>query len=99
MKIRAAVLEEIGLASPYAASLPLKVQEVDLAGPGPGEVLVKMAVANRSSIIAAFLPSLNLRPCRGAPSSRSIAIYRSILPGSLAVPSSPGQVPSLIRAP
>lgn len=45
MKIRASVLEEMGLERPYAKSQPLKVQEVDLEGPGPGEVLVKMAVA------------------------------------------------------
>lgn len=45
MKIRAAVLEETGLERPYARSMPLKVQTVDLEGPGPGEVLVKMAVA------------------------------------------------------
>ncbi|PWE54796.1 alcohol dehydrogenase [Metarhizobium album] len=45
MKIRAAVLEEIGLERPYARTLPLKVQEVELEGPGPGEVLVKIAVA------------------------------------------------------
>jgi alcohol dehydrogenase len=45
MKIRAAVLEEMGLERPYAISKPLKIQEVELEGPGPGEVLVKMAVA------------------------------------------------------
>jgi alcohol dehydrogenase len=45
MKIRAAVLEAIGVERPYATTLPLKIQEVELEGPGPGEVLVKMAVA------------------------------------------------------
>lgn len=45
MKIRAAVLEEIGVERPFAKTLPLKIQEVDLEGPGPGEVLVKIAVA------------------------------------------------------
>lgn len=45
MKIRAAVLEEIGLERPYAKTLPLKVQEVELDGPGPGEVMVRIAVA------------------------------------------------------
>lgn len=45
MKIRAAVLEEIGIERPYARTLPLKIQEVELEGPGPGEVLVKIAVA------------------------------------------------------
>mgnify|MGYP003632635612 CR=1 FL=1 len=45
MKIRAAVLEEIGREGPYALSRPLKVQEIDLEGPGPGEVLIRMAAA------------------------------------------------------
>jgi len=45
MKIRAAVLEEIGREGPYAVSRPLRVQEVDLEGPGPGEVLIKMVAA------------------------------------------------------
>ena len=45
MKIRAAVLEEMGLEAPYARSRPLKVQDVDLDGPGPGEVLIKIAAA------------------------------------------------------
>lgn len=45
MKIRAAVLEDMGLERPYAASRPLKVQEVDLEGPGPGEVLIRIAAA------------------------------------------------------
>ena len=45
MKIRAAVLEQMGLPRPYADSLPLKVQEIELAGPGPGEVLIKIAAA------------------------------------------------------
>ncbi len=45
MKIRAAILEEMGRSPPYARSKPLVIDEVDLAGPGPGEVLVRMAAA------------------------------------------------------
>lgn len=45
MKIKAAVLSEMGVARPYASSLPLSIEEVELDGPGPGEVLVKMAAA------------------------------------------------------
>ena len=45
MKIRAAVLETMGLAPPYADSRPLKICEVDLAAPGPGEVLVRVRAA------------------------------------------------------
>jgi alcohol dehydrogenase len=45
MRIRAAVLEEMGRAPPYAASRPLTIAEVDLSPPGPGEVLVRIAAA------------------------------------------------------
>jgi len=45
MKIKAAVLEEIGRAGPYAETRPLRIQEVDLEGPGPGEVLIRMVAA------------------------------------------------------
>jgi len=45
MRVRAAVLEEMDRARPYALSRPLVVQEVDLEGPGPGEVLVRIAAA------------------------------------------------------
>jgi alcohol dehydrogenase len=45
MKIRAAILEEMGLPTPYAQSRPLRVQEVDLEGPGAGEVLIRIVAA------------------------------------------------------
>ncbi|AUC95562.1 alcohol dehydrogenase [Bradyrhizobium sp. SK17] len=45
MKIRAAVLETMGLQAPYAGSHPLKVQDVELDGPRQGEVLVRIAAA------------------------------------------------------
>lgn len=45
MKIRGAVLEEIGRARPYAKSMPIEVQELDLDPPGPGEILVRIEAA------------------------------------------------------
>lgn len=45
VKVRAAVLSEIGLKPPYAKSRPLSVETVELDPPGPGEVLVKIAAA------------------------------------------------------
>lgn len=45
MKIRAAVLEEIGREGPYAKTRPLTVGEIDLAPPQQGEVLVRVAAA------------------------------------------------------
>src|SRR5665213_3661215 len=45
MKIRAAVLEQSGLPVPYANSRPLRISEIVLSGPGPGEVLVRIEAA------------------------------------------------------
>jgi len=43
--MRAAILEQSGLPVPYTQSRPLKVREVELAGPGQGEVLVRIEAA------------------------------------------------------
>ena len=45
MKIRAAVLNEMGAPAPYAQSKPLRIEEVELDPPGPGEILVRIAAA------------------------------------------------------
>jgi Zn-dependent alcohol dehydrogenase len=45
MKIRAAVLHELGRPLPYAATQPLAIEELELEGPGAGEVLVRVEAA------------------------------------------------------
>src|SRR4029453_11547307 len=45
MKIRAAVLSQMGTPTPYAKTRPLAIEELDLAPPGHGEVLVKIGAA------------------------------------------------------
>jgi alcohol dehydrogenase len=45
MRIRAAMLRAMGAAPPYARSRPLDIVELDHAGPGRGEVLIRMAAA------------------------------------------------------
>jgi Zn-dependent alcohol dehydrogenase len=45
VKVRGAVLREMGLPAPYAASRPLEVAELELAPPGPGELLVRVGAA------------------------------------------------------
>ena len=45
MKMKAAVLEEIGRRGPYAETRPISICEVDLAGPRDREVLIKVAAA------------------------------------------------------
>lgn len=46
MKIKAAVLRQMGAAQPYAESRPLAIEEVELDPPGPGEVLVQVKAAS-----------------------------------------------------
>jgi alcohol dehydrogenase len=45
MKIKAAVLNKMGVAPPYAKSKPLAIEEVELDPPGHGEVLVRIGAA------------------------------------------------------
>ena len=45
MRVKAAVLNKIGLPPPYAQSRPLEVVELDLASPGRGEILVRVRAA------------------------------------------------------
>src|SRR5690606_211318 len=45
MKVRAALLREMGLAPPYAESRPLAVEEVELGAPGPDEIRVRVEAA------------------------------------------------------
>lgn len=45
MKIKGAVLEEIGRSKPYAESTPITISEVELDPPGPGEIMVRIEAA------------------------------------------------------
>jgi alcohol dehydrogenase len=45
MKIKAAVIRQMGLPQPYAQSKPLSIEEVELDQPGEREVLVKVEAA------------------------------------------------------
>lgn len=45
MRIRGAVLEEVGRPAPYAASAPITISELELDPPGPTELLVRIEAA------------------------------------------------------
>ncbi len=45
MKVKAAVLFEMGKPRPYRDTRPLEVLEVELEEPGPGEALVEVKAA------------------------------------------------------
>src|SRR5438094_661634 len=45
MQTKAAVLYSMELPTPYAESQPLKIEQIELRGPGAGEVLIEIAGA------------------------------------------------------
>lgn len=46
MKVKSAVLREMGAGTPYAESQPIKIETLELDSPGPGEVLVQIKAAS-----------------------------------------------------
>lgn len=62
MKVRSAVLRESGVSAPFATSLPLHIEEIDLAPPGPGEVLVKMIAAGLCHSDLSVITGVRPRP-------------------------------------
>jgi alcohol dehydrogenase len=45
MRVRGAILREMGLPAPYARSRPLEIVELELDPPGPGELLIRVGAA------------------------------------------------------
>ncbi|MGV0714426.1 alcohol dehydrogenase catalytic domain-containing protein [Mycolicibacterium sp. XJ662] len=62
MRIRGAVLEEIGRPRPYAESRPLSVGELDLAPPGEGELLVRIEAAGLCHSDLSVVDGSRVRP-------------------------------------
>lgn len=62
MKIRAAVLRRMGLEGPFADTKPLVISELELAPPGPGEVLVKMIAAGLCHSDLSVITGVRPRP-------------------------------------
>jgi len=62
MKIQAAVLRETTTVEPFATSRPLRIEELDLDAPGPGEVLVKMRAAGLCHSDLSVITGVRPRP-------------------------------------
>ena len=62
MRMKAAILFEQGRPRPYAASRPLVVEEVELDGPGPGEVLIEIAAAGLCHSDLSAIEGIRPRP-------------------------------------
>ena len=81
MKVRAAVLEAMGAAMPYAESRPLKVSEVELRDPGPGEVLVRMGAAGLCHSDLSVINGDRPRPTPMALGHEAAGVVEALGPG------------------
>ena len=81
MRIRAAVLEECGVPAPYAESRPLTVGEVDLDGPGPGELLVRIEAAGVCHSDLSVVDGSRPRPVPMALGHEAAGIVEQVGPG------------------
>ncbi|MHB8766855.1 MAG: zinc-dependent alcohol dehydrogenase family protein [Deferrisomatales bacterium] len=81
MKTRAAVLHQMGLPRPYAASRPIRVEEVDLAPPGPGEVLVRLAAAGVCHSDLSVVTGVRPRPLPMALGHEGAGVVEALGPG------------------
>jgi alcohol dehydrogenase len=62
MKIRAAVLHRLDAKPPFQESQPLKIEELTLDGPGPGEVLIRMRAAGLCHSDLSVITGVRPRP-------------------------------------
>jgi alcohol dehydrogenase len=81
MRIRAAVLHEMGAAQPYAKSKPLKIEELELAPPGDGEVLVKIKAAGLCHSDLSVITGNRPRPTPMALGHEASGIVEALGPG------------------
>ncbi|SDD47629.1 alcohol dehydrogenase catalytic domain-containing protein [Nocardioides lianchengensis] len=81
MRITGAVLEEIGLERPYAVSQPLKVRELELAEPGPGELLVRVEVAGLCHSDLSVVNGDRVRPVPMLLGHEAAGIVEAVGPG------------------
>jgi alcohol dehydrogenase len=81
MKIRAAVLNEMGAPTPYAQSKPLVIETIELDPPGPGEVLVKIAAAGLCHSDLSVMEGNRPRPMPMALGHEAAGIVEELGPG------------------
>jgi len=81
MKIRAAVLNEMGAALPYARSRPLRIEAVELEAPGQGEVLVRMGAAGLCHSDLSVINGDRPRPTPMALGHEAAGVVEEVGPG------------------
>jgi alcohol dehydrogenase len=81
MKIRAAVLNAMGAPTPYAKSKPLSIQEIELEGPGQGEILVRMGAAGLCHSDLSVINGDRPRPTPMALGHEAAGVVEAVGPG------------------
>jgi alcohol dehydrogenase len=81
MKIRAAVLREIGRPGPYAETKPLSIETLDLDPPGPGEVLVRIRAAGLCHSDLSVIDGNRPRPTPMALGHEAAGVVEEVGPG------------------
>ncbi|MFF7707973.1 zinc-binding dehydrogenase [Pseudomonas sp. NPDC007930] len=97
MKIRSAVLRQMGAAPPFANSQPLVITELELAPPGPGEVLVKLIASGLCHSDLSVITGVRPRPLPMALGHEASARVVEVGPGVTHV--RPGQPVALVFVP
>lgn len=78
MKTTAAVLYEMGLPRPYAQSQPLQIEELELEGPGEGEVLVEVKAAGLCHSDLSVIDGARPRPLPMALGHEAAGVVRAL---------------------
>ena len=81
MKIKAAVLNKMGLEAPYAKSKPLAIEELELDDPSHGEVLVKIAAAGLCHSDLSVIDGNRPRPTPMALGHEAAGVVEKLGPG------------------
>ncbi len=81
MKIKAAVLHEMGAEQPYAKSRPVRVEELELDPPERGEVLVRITAAGLCHSDLSILKGVRPRPLPMALGHEGAGIVEQVGPG------------------
>lgn len=81
MKTRAAVIYDLGKASPYATSRPFIIEDITLDAPGPGEVLVELVSAGLCHSDLSVIDGSRPRPMPMVLGHEAAGIVREVGPG------------------
>jgi Zn-dependent alcohol dehydrogenase len=81
MRVRGAVVWEAGAPAPYAESRPVDVAELELAAPGPGEMLIRIGAAGLCHSDLSVIDGSRIRPLPMLLGHEASGIVEDVGPG------------------